>query len=61
MQQSRFCQTKLRSPAPGARRIFPGQAQRESRVFWARAFRAPDNLSRVSRQLLMGLWPTVKH
>ena len=36
MQQSRFCQTKLRAPAPGARRIFPGQAQRESRVFVSR-------------------------
>ena len=42
MQQSRFCQTKLRAPAPGARRIFPGQAQRESRVFRAWAFGASD-------------------
>ena len=33
MQQSRFCQTKLRVPAPGAWRIFPGQTQRNPGFF----------------------------
>ena len=61
MQQSRFCQTKLRVPAPGARRIFPGQAQRKSRVFRAWAFGASDGPPGSAGQLLMGLWPTVKH
>ena len=54
MQQSRFCQTKLRVPASGARRIFPGQAQRESRVFRAWACGASAGPFRISR-------PTVKH